>query len=82
MVSILIKQDFRIKIVSYIIMLYFVQDSNVDLPSASRQSMVCRDMRSAEEITEADLSMVATVVSFKRYDSINVSITHSLNMPA
>ncbi|XP_076470208.1 cell division cycle-associated protein 7-like [Babylonia areolata] len=45
------------------------EDSNLDLPSPSRRPRVVRDLKSAEEITDEDLNMVAVSVSDKRYDS-------------
>ncbi|KAK7109898.1 cell division cycle-associated 7-like protein [Littorina saxatilis] len=52
------------------------EDSNLDLPSPSRQPRVHRDIRSAEDITEADLNMVAVSVSDKRYDSFYGTTCH------
>ena len=46
----------------------------MDLPSPSRRPRVCRDIRSAEEITDEELNLVAVSVSDKKYDSIYVSI--------
>lgn len=51
-----------------------VQNGGMDLPSPSRRPRVCRDIRSAEEITEEELNLVAVSVSDKKYDSIYVSI--------
>ncbi|KAK7496324.1 hypothetical protein BaRGS_00012489 [Batillaria attramentaria] len=52
------------------------EDSNLDLPSPSRKPRVYRDIRSADEIAEEDLQMVATAVSDKKYDSIYGSTCH------
>ncbi|KAL8603234.1 hypothetical protein ACOMHN_046240 [Nucella lapillus] len=52
------------------------EDSNLDLPSTSRRPRVSRDVRSAEDITDEDLNMVAEFVSDKRYDSHYGSTCH------
>ena len=41
-----------------------------------KRPVVIRDERSADEITEDDLNMVAEFVSEKKYDSIYVSTIH------
>lgn len=53
---------------------FFFQDRNLDLPSPSRKPRVYRDERSAEEITDEDLELVATCVADKKYDTIYVCI--------
>ncbi|XP_025093129.1 cell division cycle-associated protein 7-like isoform X1 [Pomacea canaliculata] len=51
-------------------------DRNLDLPSPSRKPRVYRDERSAAEITDEDLELVATCVADKKYDSIYGTTCH------
>lgn len=52
-----------------------MEEEDYVLPQQTRKPRAAHEIKLAEDVTQADLDMVAVVVSDKRYDSIYVSET-------